>query len=219
LNRYFDRQLKLWGEDTQNSLSSKKVAIIGSGGLGCSVALSLSGSGIGEFYLVDFDEVEIHNIHRQIAFKVTDINQPKAKVLSKLINERNPHTKSNFFIEDFNSFSKKDLIPNLIIDATDNLQARSDIDKFAKKHNIPWIYGSVEEFNGHVCLFDKKDFSAFKIQDKPPVGIAAPMVMQVASLQANLALRYLANLSVNSDLLYFLYFDEKGELETKKFNL
>jgi adenylyltransferase/sulfurtransferase len=219
LKHYFDRQLKLWGEDTQNSLGTKKVAIIGSGGLGCSVALSLSGLGIKEFYLVDFDEVELHNIHRQIAFKLNDLNQPKSKTLSKLINERNPHTKANFFIEDFNSFSKRDLIADLIIDATDNLQARSDIDKFAKKHNIPWIYGSVEEFNGYVCLFDKKDFSAFKVQDKPPVGIAAPMVMQIASLQANLALRYLANLSVSSDLLYFLYFNEGGELETKKFNL
>jgi molybdopterin/thiamine biosynthesis adenylyltransferase len=216
---YYDRQIKLWGEDKQKNLTTKKVAIIGSGGLGCSVALALSGSGIGEFYLVDFDEVEIHNIHRQIAFKTSSLNEPKAKVLAKLVEDRNPHTKANFFIEDFNSFSKRELIPDLIIDATDNLQARSDIDRFAKKHNIPWIYGSVEEFNSHVCLFDKKDFSAFKIQDKEPVGIAAPMVMQTAAFQANLALRYLADLSVKSDLLYFLYFNQEGELETKKFQL
>ena len=219
MKSYYDRQIKLWGEDKQKNLTTKKVAIIGSGGLGCSVALALSGSGIGEFYLVDFDEVEIHNIHRQIAFKTSSLNEPKAKVLAELLEDRNPHTKANFFIEDFNSFAKRELIPDLIIDATDNLQARSDIDRFAKKHNIPWIYGSVEEFNAHVCLFDKKDFSAFKIQDKAPVGIAAPMVMQTAALQANLALRYLADLSVKSDLLYFLYFNQEGELETKKFQL
>ena len=65
---YYDRQILLWGEETQKSLASKKIAIIGSGGLGCSVALALSGSGIGEIDLVDFDKVELHNVHRQRMF-------------------------------------------------------------------------------------------------------------------------------------------------------
>ena len=66
--RYFHRQVQLWGEATQESLQTKKIVIIGCGGLGSSLAYALGSSGIGEIHLVDFDDVSVHNIHRQIAF-------------------------------------------------------------------------------------------------------------------------------------------------------
>jgi len=65
---YFNRQIQLWGEATQKSLQHKKIAIIGAGGLGCTLAMALGASGIGEIHMVDFDTVSNHNIHRQIAF-------------------------------------------------------------------------------------------------------------------------------------------------------
>ncbi|NKQ39961.1 MAG: ThiF family adenylyltransferase, partial [Sulfurovum sp.] len=65
---YFNRQIQLWGEATQRSLEKKKIAIIGAGGLGCTLAMALGTSGIGEVHVVDFDTVSLHNIHRQIAF-------------------------------------------------------------------------------------------------------------------------------------------------------
>jgi len=85
---------------------------------------------------------------------------------------------------------------------------------------MPWLYGSVEAFHGQVSFIDKASFSdAFKIVQKTPAGIAAPIVMHIASLQANLALRYLAGLSVKKDMLYYLFFNEEGELITQKFGL
>jgi adenylyltransferase/sulfurtransferase len=69
---YFNRQIQLWGEVTQKSLQGKKIAIIGSGGLGCTLAMALGTSGIGEIHMVDFDTVSNHNIHRQIAFILED---------------------------------------------------------------------------------------------------------------------------------------------------
>lgn len=125
-NEYFHRQLQLWGEEIQHDLQSKTIAIISSGGLGSSLGIALGSCGIGTIYCVDFDKVEVHNIHRQIAFKTTT---------------------------------------------------------------------------------------------KKPAGIAAPIVMHIASLQANLALRYLAGLPIKKDLLYYLYFNEFGELITQKFNM
>ncbi len=67
---YFHRQVQLWGEDTQKSLQDKTIVIIGCGGLGSSLAIGLGGTGIGHIHLVDFDEVSVHNIHRQIALKL-----------------------------------------------------------------------------------------------------------------------------------------------------
>ncbi len=216
---YFHRQVQLWGKDTQVLLQGKKIAIIGCGGLGSSLAIALGSSGIKEVHLVDFDEVSIHNIHRQIAFKTKDEGKFKAKVVSELLESRCPFVKTVAHVESFEEFAKKDIEVDLILDATDNLIVRASIDEYARDKKTPWIYGSVEAFNGQVCFFQKSSFKAFKIRKKTPAGIAAPIVMHIASLQANLALRYLAGLRVKKDLLYYLYFNDEGELVTQKFKM
>ena len=218
--KYFHRQVQLWGEDTQELLQTKRIAIIGSGGLGSSLAFALGASGIGEIHMIDFDEVSLHNIHRQIAFKVGDEGKNKALINAELIEQRCPYVKAIAHECDFNEWSKKNIEVDLIIDATDNLPTRGDINSYAKSKNLPWVYGSVEAFHGQVCFIDESSFSdAFKIIKKTPAGIAAPIVMHIASLQANLALRFLAGLSVKKDTLYYLFFNEDGELITQKFGL
>ena len=219
MKEYFKRQIQLWGEDTQNSLVDKKVAVIGCGGLGSSVSIALGSSGIGTLYLVDFDKVSAHNIHRQIAFKVDDDGKYKAKILAKLLEDRCPYVQALPFTESFDEFKKRALDYDLIIDCTDNLKSRAKIDEFSKEINVPWIYGSVEEFNGQVCFFEKSSFKAFKITDKTPAGIAAPIVMMIASFEANMAIRYLAGLNVDKDRLYYLYFNTDGELIIQKFKM
>ncbi len=216
---YFHRQLKLWNEETQRSLQDKSIAIIGCGGLGSSLAIGLGSTGIGHIHLVDFDTVSVHNIHRQIAFKIGDEGKYKAQIVGKLLEERCPFVKTYVHVENFEEFSKKDIEVDLAIDASDNLFAREQIDKYANSVKTPWIYGSVEEFNGQVCFFEKSNFKSFKVFKKAPAGIAAPIVMHIASLQANLALRYLAGLSVKKDLLYYLYINDEGELITQKFKM
>ena len=219
MNDYFHRQIQLWGEEKQNALQSKKIAIIGCGGLGSSLGIALGSCGIGTIYCIDFDKIEIHNIHRQIAFKTEDEGRYKCDILVNLISARSPYVKAISKNMDFEKFSSENIELDLIIDATDNLHVRAQIDAFSTKANTPWLYGSVEAFNGQVCFFKDSDFSAFKISDKKPEGIAAPIVMHVASLQANLALRYLVGLPIKKDLLYYLYFDDNGELLTQKFNM
>jgi len=187
----------LWGENTQNILKSKKILIVGSGGLGCSVALALSGSGIGTIDIVDFDKIELHNIHRQVLFSVEDEGEYKAKVASNKICQRNPYLESSYYTIKFNEVIKETKSYDLIIDATDNLDVRKEIDKFTKSKNIPWIYGSVEEFNGQVCFFKDASFDIFATKKVESKGQVAPMVMQIASFEANLALRYLANIKVS----------------------
>lgn len=217
--RYFHRQVQLWGEATQESLQTKKIVIIGCGGLGSSLAYALGSSGIGEIHLVDFDEVSVHNIHRQIAFKVGDEGKLKANVVKESIESRCPFVKVHAHIGRLEDFTLKGISVDLIIDATDNLPTRALIDAYAKEVKTPWLYGSVEAFNGQVCFFEKSSFKAFQISNKTPSGIAAPIVMHIASLQANLALRYLAGLSVKKDMLYYLYINEEGELITQKFGM
>ena len=214
---YFNRQIQLWGEEVQASLENKSVAIIGSGGLGCSLALALGTSGIGRVDMVDFDTVGLHNIHRQVAFTLEDEGALKAEVTVDMMKSKNPFIEANAFIMEFKKFKELGNAYDLILDATDNLPTRKEIDTYAKRVDTPWIYASVEEFNGQVCFFEKASFDVFNISNHTPGGITAPIVMHIASLQANLALRYLAGLSVLKDKLYYLYFNSEGELITQKF--
>lgn len=216
---YFNRQIQLWGSNVQQSLQKKKIAIIGSGGLGCTLAMALGTSGIGEIHMVDFDTVSSHNIHRQIAFTLEDEGKSKSKAVATLIEAKNPFVKAVAFEMAFDEFTQMGNSYDLILDATDNLPVRSAIDTYAKSVNTPWIYASVEEFNGQVCFFEEANFQVFNISDHKPGGITAPIVMHIGSLQANLALRYLAGLSVVKDKLYYLHFSEEGELITQKFGM
>jgi molybdopterin/thiamine biosynthesis adenylyltransferase len=170
--------------------------------------------------MIDFDEVSIHNIHRQIAFKMGDEGKNKALINSALIEQRCPFVKAVAHECNFEAWCEKKITVDLIIDATDNLPTRAEIDDYCKSVNLPWVYGSVEAFHGQVCFFQDSSFKdAFKITSKTPEGIAAPIVMHIASLQANLALRYLAGLSVKKEMLYYLFFNADGELMTQKFAL
>ncbi len=218
-DEYFKRQIDLWGENVQNKLEDKKIAIIGCGGLGSTLGITLGSSGIGEIHLIDFDIVNIHNIHRQIAYTLQDDGKYKCKQLASLIQNRNKYVKVKGYTESFAEFILRDNTYDLIIDATDNFLTREEIDIYAKSKNIPWLYGSVEGFNGYVCLFEKEPFKVFKITERKPGGITPPIVAFIASLQANYALRYLADLHTETDVLNYLYFDQNGALKHKKFNL
>jgi len=217
---YFKRQIELWGLTKQKSLARKSILIVGSGGLGSSLAFALGSIGIGKITLVDFDEVAIHNIHRQIAFTLEDNGKPKAEVVKNIIENRSNFTKVETFIESFEEFiNRENLVFDLIFDATDNLKTRNQIDIFAKKIDTPWIYGSVESFYGQVCLFEKSRFQTFQNSDIQPKGVSTPIVMQIASFQANLGLKFLLGETVKSDTLYLLSFNSDGIFEVKSFGM
>ena len=217
---YFRRQIQLWGEAAQEQLASKRIVIVGCGGLGSTLAMALGSSGIGAIHLVDFDTVSLHNIHRQIVFTLEDEGRNKAEVTAELIRRKNPFVEVTVHPCGFDDFIREELPGfNLLLDATDNLPVRERIDRWAGEIGIPWIYASVEEFNGQVCFFDRADFGVFAVSDHHPGGIAAPIVMQIGSFQANLALRHLAGLPIKKDLLHYFYYDAEGELVMQKFKL
>ena len=216
---YFYRQIELWGEDTQKALKSKKILIIGAGGLGSSFAYALGSSGVGEICVVDFDSVSLHNIHRQILFKLDDCGKFKADIFKERVEARFDGVCIRPFKMKADAFFKTCTEKfDLILDATDNLQTRIQINEFAKKSAMPWIFASVDSWQAQICFIDKSDFNFFPKTDIKPAGIAAPIVMFAASFSSNLALRYLANLEVKKDMLYYLNFFS-GEFEVKKISL
>jgi len=218
-SEYFNRQIKLWGEKRQETLKNKKILIVGAGGLGSSLSYALGTSGIGKIDIVDFDRVSISNIHRQIAFNLEDKESYKAEVIAKRVREKSPFVEITPYIMSFKDFLLLNRRYDLILDATDNIETRREIDNFSKSSNTPWIYGSVEEFNGQVCFFDRGSFDIFNIKGHRLGGVHASIVMYIASIQANLAIRYLLGLNIVKDRLYYIYFDRDGDLVLQKFNI
>lgn len=78
------------GEQLQKCFSSATVAICGLGGLGSNIAVSLARAGIGRLILIDFDKVDLTNLHRQ-QYKVSQIGQYKTDALSENLKEIAPY--------------------------------------------------------------------------------------------------------------------------------
>jgi adenylyltransferase/sulfurtransferase len=207
----FRRQIEIIGKNQEN-LYNKEVIVVGAGGLGNVVVSEISCIGLKRIYLFDFDEIEIHNIHRQFNFSQNELSQKKCKVLSKKMQRCN--TEIVAIDEKFESFDKR---VDLIIDCSDNFEVRKKIDSYAKKEKIPWLYASVEGFMGQVCLFKDKSLDIFNLSEHKVAGVLPPMVGIVGSIEAMIAIKYLAKLEVEFDKLY--YIDFKKELKVMGFNI
>jgi len=214
----YRRQIELIGEENQEKLSKTSVLIVGAGGLGNIIASTISCMGLKKIYIVDFDKIEIHNIHRQFQFSKDDIGRYKAEVLAKKLSRCQ---KLKYYVNKFDDdFIKK--IENreveiekidLIFDASDNFETRKNIDNFAKKLNIPWIYASVDEFRGQVGVFKKTSFEIFATKALASKGQIPPMVNLIGSISSMLGIKTL--IKEQEEVLY--YVDFENDLEIKKF--
>ncbi|MDG1954476.1 MAG: ThiF family adenylyltransferase, partial [Polaribacter sp.] len=93
-DQLFKRQITLFeiGEIGQQKLQNASVLVVGCGGLGSPIAVQLAASGIGKIHLVDFDSIDVSNLHRQVFYSLDDIGKSKSKVLSEFIKKRAPFT-------------------------------------------------------------------------------------------------------------------------------
>ena len=99
--------LKEIGGYGQKLLKESKVLIVGLGGLGCPVLQYAAGSGIGTIGLIDNDDIEISNLHRQTIFSINDIGKPKVEIAEKFSNFINPETKTIIYKDTLNKKNAK----------------------------------------------------------------------------------------------------------------
>lgn len=211
---FYNRQ-ELLLQEKQENLYNKVIAIIGAGGLGSTIAYALGSVGLKEILIVDFDTVSISNIQRQIMFTFDDENKFKAQCFKKL--ENRSYTKITPMIMGADEFFATNPKVDLIIDASDNLEARASIDRYSKTNSIAWVYASVEEFFVSIGIIKNKQF-LFQKEIKRIKPQTTPMVMLSATLASTLALKFLAGYDVKIDYLYYFDFS-KDIIRLDKFNL
>lgn len=138
----FSRTELLIGIEGLAKLNKSKVAIFGIGGVGSFVAEGLARAGIGNFILVDNDEISLTNINRQIHSTMKTIGQNKVDAMKNRILEINPNAKVEIYKEFFMPDSNVKILDkniNYIIDAIDTITAKIELVIQANKLNIPII--------------------------------------------------------------------------------
>lgn len=209
MNRY-QRLLDLssFSKEKLSILQSKKVLLIGVGGVGEYVATSLVTNGVENLTIVDFDQVELSNLNRQILLLEDDVSNSKVKVVQKALENRNQdaHITSVNQRVDSNNISSLIASFDLVIDAVDNWESKIVISKEAHKQKKPHLHIGVDGDKGQWCLFVHKsllDIVDDKVILEKKDGVMGPMVGAIASLASIDAIRFLSNDKVDIDVLHY----------------
>ena len=143
------------GMSGQKRLKNAKVLFIGAGGLGSPALLYLAAAGVGTIGIVDFDEVDMSNLQRQVIHGRSDVGRSKAVSARESILEINDHVDvrlHEFRLDNSNAvelFSQYDLI----LDGTDNFATRYLVNDAAVIAGKPYVWGSIYRFEGQVSVF------------------------------------------------------------------
>ena len=164
LNKYqiekFSRQivLKDIGVLGQKKIIKAKVLIVGMGGLGCPAAEFLTRAGVGSLGIIDPDDVDLSNIHRQSLFNSEDLRKTKVLAAKKKLKKINSKTNINCYKIKLNKKNCLNIIKkyDFIIDGSDNFETKVLISDFCKKFKKFLVTGAISKFDGHIFTFNFK---------------------------------------------------------------
>jgi len=142
--------------EIQQKIISSKVLVIGAGGLGCPVIANLCGAGVGFIGIVDFDEVDISNLHRQFLYSDADIGRYKVEVILEKTGAQYPWINIKGFPVKFNAENADKIIADydIVVDCTDDMETRYLINNVCVRLGKIVVYGAVSQFEGQVAVFN-----------------------------------------------------------------
>jgi len=154
----YNRQIIIpeFGEQGQQKLLNASVLVIGAGGLGAPILQYLTAVGVGRIGIVDFDEVSLSNLQRQVLFNTQEIGQSKASTAAKKLALLNPDVKFDVTEEAISSSNAMEIIGgyDLVVDGSDNLPTRYLVNDACYLLKIPLVYGAIFRFEGQVSVFN-----------------------------------------------------------------
>jgi adenylyltransferase/sulfurtransferase len=159
----------------QRRLKASRVLVVGAGGLGSPVALYLAAAGVGHIGLVDFDDVDLTNLQRQLLHGTSDVGRPKLESARDRLRDTNPHVDVALYDERLTSANAMRIMRgyDVIVDGTDNFATRYLTNDACVLLGIPNVYGSVYRFEGQASVFATVDGPCYRclFREPPPPGL------------------------------------------------
>ncbi len=148
-----------FGEPGQLKLKKAKVLVVGAGGLGAPLLLYLTAAGVGTLGIVDFDEVELSNLQRQVLYGQESLGQPKIQAAVERLTALNPHIQLNVYQEKLTSANALEILKgyDVVADGTDNFPTRYLVNDACVLLGIPNVYASIYRYEGQVAVFNYTD--------------------------------------------------------------
>jgi molybdopterin/thiamine biosynthesis adenylyltransferase len=199
------------GIEGQRRLLAAHALVIGAGGLGSPVALYLGTAGVGRITIVDGDVVDLTNLQRQIAHDLARLGTPKAASAARSIGAINPNVAVTALHERADAVRLADLVAgaDVVIDCSDNFATRQAVNAACVAHLRPLVAGAAIGFDGQVSVYDMRSAAspcyacafppdpAFRDVACATMGVFAPLVGIIGSVQAAEALKLLAGIGIS----------------------
>ena len=194
----YNRQiiLKSIDFDGQEKLKASKMLIVGLGGLGCAASQYLAAAGVGNLTLLDFDTVSLSNLQRQVLHCDTRLNMPKVESAKIALEQINPHINIETINAKLDEEKLAEIIPHfdIVLDCTDNVEIRNQLDRQCNHAKIPLISGAAIRMEGQVSVFtyepntptyrDLSKLFGQNVLSCVEAGVLAPIVGIVGTIQA-----------------------------------
>jgi len=163
------------GGSGQQKMLEARVLLLGAGGLGSPAAYYLAAAGIGNLGIVDFDQVDLSNLQRQIIHSTERIGMLKTESAKKTIQALNPDVNVTLYNEKMDSSNIMSLIKDYdyVVDGSDNFPTRYLVNDACVMKNKTLIHGSIYRFEGQVTVFKPGDGPCYRClyPEPPPPGM------------------------------------------------
>ena len=191
------------GKELHRAFSSATVAVCGLGGLGSNIAIALARAGIGKLILIDFDRVDITNLHRQ-QYKADQIGMYKTVALAENLKEIAPYISLEIHTERITEDNAVTLLQDadIICEAFDDAECKAMLtDTVLTEMRDKYLVAA----SGMAGLYDANRIKTRKVTSRfylcgdeesdvaDGLGLVSSRVMVCAAHQAHTVLRILAN--------------------------
>ncbi|HEY0159396.1 MAG TPA: molybdopterin-synthase adenylyltransferase MoeB [Thermoanaerobaculia bacterium] len=159
------------GPEGQEKLRRAKVLIVGAGGLGSPVSIYLAAAGVGTLGLVDFDRVDVTNLHRQILYGTSAVGRPKLEAAKERLADLNDDVHVVTHSARLTSENALEILAgyDVVVDGTDNFATRYLVNDACVLLGKPNVYGSIFRFDGQVSVFGTSDGPCYRcLYPTPP---------------------------------------------------
>lgn len=196
------------GVEGQQRLLDSHALIVGAGGLGSPVAMYLAASGVGHITIADHDVVDLTNLQRQIAHTTERVGMSKVASATQAMHALNPEVRVSALAHKLDATELDTLVPTVqvVVDCCDNFATRQAVNAACVKHRVPLVSGAAIRMDAQLAVYDARDakspcYACIFPPDEAPeevrcatLGVLAPLVGVIGSLQAMEAVKLLAGL-------------------------